>query len=327
MLDDRLTGAGVILDPLQVQADLPAADVQVLTPPEWLGQRALRIGASEAAVICGCGRFESPLSLYHRKLQAQADAEALDPAREEVLYWGKALEPAIIGRFAEVTGQTETAMFPPVTLHLSRENARLVATLDAVTKKDGRFVPLEVKNVGGWFGDEWEDEPPLWYQVQCQHQMMVTGAPMAYLAALVGGNKFRWALLPRDEAFIGLLKEAEEGFLAMLDARTPPPPDGTAATTAVLKRLYPRDSGAVIELPADAHEWDEARQRCKAAVAAAEAELDLVENQIKAALGEASIGTLLNGIRYSYRVQARKAYSVEAAEYRVLRRSAPKGMR
>jgi putative phage-type endonuclease len=289
----------------------------------WLANRAKRIGASDAPIICGVSRFESPYTLYHKKVGTlEEDREAVERLNE-ALYWGKSLEPAIVERFGKVTGMP-VSREKPITVHLWRNDLRLAASLDAIAVDGGVPVPLEVKNVSAYFADEWEDEPPIYYVVQCQHQMMVSGAPHAYLAALVGGNTFRWAKIMRDDAFIGLMRESELEFLYRLAKRIPPNIDGSDETKAFLKKLYPKDTGAVVKLPPESLDWDAERLRGKALIDEGQAVVDLMDNQFRAAIGEASVGALPNGVQYSNKWQHRNEYVVKENEFRVLRRSGGK---
>jgi predicted phage-related endonuclease len=282
------------------------------------------VGASDAPIICNVSRYLSPFSLYHVKVGA-LEIERDQPEENEYLYWGKALEPVIIQRFEADTGFI-VAVEPPWTSHLDTDDPRLAATLDAVCYDEPteQWVPLEVKNVSAFFADEWKDEAPIFYQIQCQHQMMVTGAPVAYLCALLGGNRFRWTRIERSDEFISVMREAELAFLGFVEARTPPPVDGSAHTKAVLAKLYPRDTGETVALPAEAIEWDVTREAAKAEIKVLEAAVDFAENRLKAAIGAASVGQLPNGIAFTFRTQHRNAYTVEAADFRVLRRKGGK---
>ena len=57
---------------------------------------------------------------------------------------------------------------------------------------------FEAKTVSAFKAGEWEDGIPDEYYLQVQHYMAVTGYQGAYVAALIGGNNFRWKLIHRD---------------------------------------------------------------------------------------------------------------------------------
>jgi predicted phage-related endonuclease len=165
----------------------------------------------------------------------------------------------------------------------------------------------------------------LQYQVQVQHEMAVTGAAWASLAVLIGGQKFLWMDVPRNQDFIDALVAREAEFWSRVERRDPPPPDASEACRELLKRLYPREEqGKTIALPAECLKWDEQLREEKAVLKVVEPRIREAENNLIAALGEAEVGILPDGTRYSYKTQARKGYVVEAKSFRVLRRSAAK---
>ena len=306
--------------------DFAGATAQVLGQNEWLAARAMRVGASDAPIILGISTFESPFTLYHKKLATLADEEN-EVEIQERFYWGRTLEPVIVGRFADVAKRhCQMVSAPPmVTTHVWDANPQIVASLDAVTSTDdGEVVPLEVKNVSGFFADEWTEAAPLYYQVQVQHQMMVTGTQVGYIAALIGGNTFRWGRIERDDKFIEMMLERELEFLARLRDKWPPDVDGSDATKAFLARLYPKDTGAIIQLPPESIDWDANLTAAKALITQGEAMKDLATNQIKAALQDATLGVLSNGVQYTLKQQQRidpPHAEPKVSTFRVLRRS------
>lgn len=287
----------------------------------WLTARRQGIGASEAASILGISPYKSALALYCEKLELTAP----DPLEHEALYWGRMLERPIAYRYAEVTGR-RVVPAEPWTLRRSRVHPFMVATLDALTwPTPQQVVPLEIKNVGAYKGDDWAEEPPLHVQVQVQHQLAVTGLPAASIAALVGGNRLVWFDVARNDRFIGVLIEAEGRFWDRLLAQDPPPVDGTEAGKALLRALYPRETpGLVVNLPAEAMEWDIDLQGLKSLEKAHDATKLALENKLKAAIGEAECGVLPNGVTFTWKASERKGYVVEATTVRTLRRKEAK---
>jgi len=309
-----------------MSVDFVTATRDVSDQKSWLAARALRVGASDAPIICGISTFESPFTLYHKK---RATLEALENEEEfqERLFWGKTLEPVIIRRFADVTqrGVIQVSEEPLITTHIWKVVPQIVATLDGVTVSDAQeWVPLEVKNVSGFFADEWSEAAPLYYQVQVQHQMMVTGAQVGYIAALIGGNKFRWGVVERDNAFIELMLQRELEFLALLEAGKPPAIDGSDATKDLLARLYPKDHGQMIQLPPEALDWDADMIAGTGLIKEGEELKNLAHNRFRAALGEATFGMLSNGVQYSLKQQTRTDpphSEPKVSTFRVLRRA------
>ena len=287
--------------------------------------RTQSIGASDAAAAIGASPWKSQFQLWSEKT-GLAQPPNLD--EKEAVYWGKALEASIINAFANRTGRHTFALSPSEpTRH--PDNLFMTATPDAIQEAEGRGGDgvLEVKNAGHWAGKPWEDgEPPLHYQVQVQHQLACTGLTWGTLCALVGGQKLIWFDVERNQRFIDSMIAKEAFFWTQVIDRVPPEPDGSIATTDVLKLLYPKDDGQIISLPEDAAKWDDLLQRTKASIKTAEQTKCECENWIKAAIGNATTGVLPDGSMYTFKQQIvnHKAKEAWRNEFRVLRRKAVK---
>lgn len=297
--------------------------IQTGTKGDWLARRQQGIGASDAPVILGLSKFKSPFQLYHEKL----GLEPIPPDETEAVEWGLTLEEPLAKRFQRETGR-QILPHNPYEIHQHESLDWMLASIDRWQVDPQRSayqpLPLELKTAHYAVAQEWKDEPPLAYQVQVQHQLAVTGAPMASIAALIGGSKFVWCDVPRDEAFIAMLIEEETKFWQRLLDRNPPAVDGSTRTTETLKRLYQAETGEVIALPVEAIEWDERRQALKTIIDEANEEDNLLKNRIIAAIGNATVGQLPNGIVFTYKTQTTKAHMVKESTFRRLLRKAPK---
>jgi len=296
---------------------------------DWLAARRKGLGASDAPVILGLSPFKSALQLYHEKIGMEVERAG----ELEFLHWGNALEAPIAARYAEVTGRPVTRATNPYTIHWS-DDARTpwaFATLDATTRRntslestislDGEEGALEIKNASVYVGDKWTDEPPVDYQVQNQHQQMVGAFGWGSIAALIGGNKFLWCDIERNNEFInGVLMPALIEFWGRVQNQDPPPIDGSDSAKAFLAQLYPQDKGTVVALDGEAVDWDAELTEAKAKVDEWDAKKQLAENRLKAAIGEHSAATLPNGITYTFKAQTRSEHIVKASTFRVLRR-------
>lgn len=309
--------------------ELPDATLDSFpTRAEWLdARRSYGIGSSDVPAILGISRFQSPLSLYHEKLGVKAESEGSRDARE----WGLILEEPIAQRYALKTGRTIVNPNAGGAWTIARSTARpwMIASVDrfALPAEDERPTTppgvLEIKNAHLFMADLWgpenNNEPPVEYQVQLQHQLAVTGLRWGSIAALIGGVRFVWADIPRDEELIAKLIEIEGDFRARLIDRHPPEADGSESTRELLKKLYPRDTGEVVELSIDALEWHHELQHWKGIEKVAKQHVAEFENKIKAAIGGATAGTIPGGITYTHKLQRRAGYTVEPTEFRVLR--------
>jgi putative phage-type endonuclease len=289
------------------------------TRDAWLTARSEGVGATDAAAILGLSPWRGQLETYCEKLSI-APADQTEVERME---WGLLLQPVIAAKYARETGRT--VIDPgPYNIHRSDDYPWMQASLDALVDAPdkGRGV-LEIKTTSGMRADDWIEDAPLHVQIQLQHQLAVTGLQWGSLAVLIGGQRFLWLDIPRNEEFIAAMIATELAFWQMCERREPPPPDATESCKALLKRLYPREApGKVVALTGDALKWDAQRMEAKKALEDAQRLCLEAENNLIAALGDAEVGLMPDGTRYSYKSQNRKGYTVEPATFRVLRRSA-----
>lgn len=320
----------------QIPSEEPMIDIPMPTPPivtalegcpdaeivcanneaEWLAARKDYITASDVAVILGHHPRKSPLTLYNEKIGL---LEPDDVSSNEFVKWGKRLEPIIADAYAEETGR---GLIDPgrFTLLRSRKYPWLAATLDRlVIIPDGPTGALEIKSTNAFLAREWEGEPPVAAQVQLQVQLIVTGLFTGSLAALVGGNRFFWTDQTLNEGFAELVINKTGEFMRRLETGNPPDVDGSESTKETIKRLFPKDYGEMIALPAELQQWADALAEYKVTRGLVKEKIDLYENKIKMALGDASGGIFLDGSGFSFKLQKREGYTVDPTEFRVLR--------
>ncbi len=170
----------------------------------WLKTRNLGIGGSEASVIVGLNKWKSSFQLW---LEKTGQVEPEDLSDNEYVYWGTVLEQAVADRFCELTGKKVQKRG----IMQSEEYPFMLASVDRMVV--GENAGLECKTTNGFAGKQWEDdEVPDSYYVQCQHYMAVTGCEKWYIAVLIGGNKFIWKEIPRNDDDIAALIQAEKDF-------------------------------------------------------------------------------------------------------------------
>jgi predicted phage-related endonuclease len=198
----------------------------------------------------------------------------------------------------------------------------LFATVDReIIAAAGKSVPapLELKSTNAFRSEDWLDEPPVHVQIQGQHQLMVTGRAWMSFAVLIGGQDFRWVDVARNENFIAVMRERLAAVWRRVE-RADPPPAG-AEDKDILAALYPRASpGTVVDLPALASTWDADRDVAVAELGKWMRIKDDSEAKIKAAIGDAEVGLLPDGGRYTWKTIAREEYVAPATSYRQLRR-------
>jgi len=275
---------------------------------DWLAWRKAGIGGSDIAAVLGLSPWGSPWTVWADKLGFLPE----QPDDAGILEAGRWLELAIgpwtqdrLGLF--VSGEQRWCVHT--------ENDWMRCTIDGVlSESPGAIWPpetlLEIKTSGP--GAVWDDVPPH-YRSQVLWQMAVTGAQAVVIARLAGRRlDHHW--IERDaeaEADIAFMVEAGRAFwFDHVLTEVPPPVDASDATSAVLGALHPRhapDTG--VDLDADLVEhW----RAAKAAAKAADEQVRLCENAIKAALGDREVGRVDGNTVCTWRTSTRTSLDTKA---------------
>ena len=213
---------------------------------EWLRWRTKGIGGSDVSVIAGVNPFRSIFQLWLEKT-GQIEPEETE---NENTHFGNVLEPVVKREFSKRTGLKVRAKRA---LLQSEEYPFMLADLDGVIYENGKMNLFEAKTASAYKQEIWEKGIPEEYVLQVQHYMAVTGAEKTYLAALVGGNRFYWKVVRRDEQKIAEIIELEKAFWEEnVLAGKEPVPDGSGATTDFLNEKYASSNGNTILLPEEA---------------------------------------------------------------------------
>lgn len=283
----------------------------------WLNERRSGIGASEAAAAIGVSPYKSPFQLWSEKVGL---IEPPDISDREPVRWGTLLEPVVAAEYQERSGRS-VRLWPAGEVVLHVDKPHILCTPDA-TQEDAEFGKglLQIKTAGMRQESKWEDEPPLHYQVQCQHEMACVNAQWTTLCVLFGGQRMSWYDIDRNDRFIEALIPQLDAFWDKVILQQPPEVDGSQATRDALARLYPDDTGESVPLPLDAIDWDIQLQGIKAKERELKGQRTLLENRLWQSMGNAAYGVLPDGTRYSLKSQTRKSYEVAETTFRVLRR-------
>lgn len=274
-----------------------------------LSERQKYITASECAAMFGLHPFVTPGDLIFAKRYGIERWDGNDATD-----LGTRLEPVVMEMAQERLGD----------LHRIQQFAtkgRLAATLDGATVRDD--LPVDAKTAGiagpgllAEWGADGSDEVPAYVLLQVQLQMLVMDAPLAYVAALLGGRGFNMFEVPRSlEIQQSIQRKADEFWRVIESDDTTPdvPQIGT------LKRLR-RVPGSMVDIGVElVDEFERAKLSAKAANDWVEAS----KAKLLAALGNAE-GATAGGYQITYFEQHRRAYSVEESTSRVLRVKAPK---
>jgi len=262
-------------------------------PARWLEERRKGITATDAAVILTGGYAnQSPFKLWHQKagnLPPDEDSDFLRHCRYQEAECAELWEERAGAGSLDDGGLWRDGwrMATPDRLVFAHDREDEPAPLTGV---------LECKTVGSWDGwghglncgspdcDDDNTVPPH-VRVQALWQADVLGVPVAHVAALHRlSGEFRWYTIDAGGQMAPIIPPCAL-FYQSLEKGVPPPVDGAEATTAALKALHqPAEPPKTVYLTArQVNEWDEAR----AEYAEAEANLDVLKNQVRQLAGDA----------------------------------------
>lgn len=263
---------------------------------EWLEWRRKGIGGSDAAAIAGINPWKSPVAIYLDKTGQVPETDD----NKEVMYWGNVLEDIVAREF--VRRINEANGLKPIEwnrygyraqrnnfLLQHDEHEFMLANIDRELfhPERGRGI-LECKTTNAFNAKAWSSESvPDYYFLQVQHYLAVTGYEYAYIAVLIGGNKFKYFEILPDAELIANLIEIERDFWENnVKANCPPPLDGSASSSELLKYLYPEGRPETIILESEAEELIENYQYWDAQEKEAKKNKQEYENKLKGLLGE-----------------------------------------
>jgi len=298
------------------------------TAPEagWLAARRKGVTASEIATVLGLSPWDSPYSLFHRKL-------GVLPEREDsmALALGRHLESFVADQFADrypeffwIFGDNGRALYahPQRPWQLATPDRLLFeGASESWPIEDPPVAVLECKtsaSYDGW-GDDGTDVIPVRYRCQVLWQMDVMQVTAGYLACLfLHSRQLRVYQLALDEDAkqdLEVMRAAAKAFLGRIVVGVPPPVDWRPATTATLKALHP----SVEDRSAEVNAMPVIRYRaaCRA-YKAAEQRKKLAENRLRELMGTARYAVLRGshvtdrkGVRVPEVVARRDVYDVK----------------
>lgn len=258
-----------------------------LSLEDWLYSRKLGITGTNLGGILNINKYSSPMKEYLDKVGD------LEPTQDnETMYWGRTMEEVIAKEFQLRNSNMKVNKVNVMLKHPQFEWA--LGNIDRlITNSDGEKGILEIKTASEYTKTTWEgEEVPPQYMVQIQWYMFVAGVNYGYFAALIGGNKYVQKYVERDDELIEMLFNAAKNFWENnVLKRNPPAIDGSEASTNLLKNLYPTSiSGTDLELPDEANELIETRDKLKAEANELEEKIAECENKLKDLLKNNEVG-------------------------------------
>lgn len=301
----------------------------IIDRTSWLRWRKQDVTASVAAAVFGEGvhPYMSSYNLWALKSGMIEEEAEETPAMRR----GRLLEPVALDMLREER--------PTWDVKAGREYyrdpaSRIGATPDSLVRRpevEG-IGTVQIKTVGrfafekGWHGDLGDVEIPLWVAIQAHTEAMLTGATWASVAAMVlgdGGIDLHILDVPIKPKLMTRLRDLVADFWRRVAENDPYAPD-YGRDAALIARIYSADDGGEVDLSGNNRMTDLIATRrvlkdAEGAGSAAEKERKLIDAEIIHILGNASRGILADGTIVEAKTVRRKAYAVEASQYRAVR--------
>ena len=259
---------------------------------EWLQSRRSGIGGSDVAKVLGLSKYSSPYQIWMDKT---GKIEIDTSETSEAAYWGHQMEEVVAKEFEKRTGKKVRVSNK---IYFHKDYPFLLANVDRVVV--GEDAILECKTASEYLKDSWaDDEIPIAYLAQVQHYLNVLNKKKAYIACLIGGNKFVWKEIQRDDELIEQMTERLVDFwVNNVLADVAPPVDGNESTTEFISNLYSKDYlDNSIELNAQQIQDLKDLKELKKYESDIKEQINGIENRIKNALGQ-SEATFGNSMEY-----------------------------
>ena len=250
---------------------------------EWLKERQCGIGGSDVGAILGVSKYKTAFEVYLEKTEPITEVGE----QSESAYFGDIFEDVVAKEFEKRTGKKVRRDRKH---YKHKEYHFMVANIDR--RVVGENAILECKTANQFLANDWEgEEIPASYLLQVQHYLFVTEAELGYIAVLIGGQKFIWKQVQRDEELIEMIIEAENEFWKMVEDKTPPPLDGSSAAEKYLLEKYSNaEVGKIEELGLEYKDKIKNLFELKYQKDLLDTQIKEIENQIKFELKDAEIG-------------------------------------
>lgn len=236
------------------------------------------LGGSDLAAVLGISPWKTPFELWEQKLGMEDETE--DSAeKKKVLNRGKRLEPVVMEMLQD---EYDLAVSSRNAVYFDGEYPWMRAEIDFEYWCEGGDIGNgDVKTVHPYAAKDWgetgTDEVPTYYIAQFQWGMMITGAKVCAVAALIGADDLRLYYVHRNDELIDMLRQRAIAFWEEFVMKETPPPMKTAADA---ERMLSKFSGVSVVATKDMQRI----VRYLKGVKAAEKRLELKRDEFEAAI-------------------------------------------
>jgi predicted phage-related endonuclease len=169
--------------------------IKYTTEEAWLAERMKDLTSSDIPVLFNCGYISMSELIDNKTTKILTRFES-----NERMDWGVALQDGIAHEFARqnqwnIRKKTEYIRIPELRIGSSFDFEIKIGVQILNEGFPSENALLEIKNVDAfefrskWVTSGFDIESTPYIELQVQHQMLVSGLKVAYIGALVGGNK------------------------------------------------------------------------------------------------------------------------------------------
>lgn len=330
--------AGGIINVARTQGN--AMTIEIYRPDsrgDWLKGRSRNVGASELPTLFGVSPYSTPFEFFAMKTgqYKRGFPEAV------ITEWSISIPPTEQGNLTEGDSAAlirrlrpqwivELNQIPGGVIYVDKD-ARIASTPDCFAYYgDGRRACIQIKSVSPHiFKDEWMIDGivtvPVSVAIQTIADASLSGCDEAYAAALVVDRGMTLYLepVPIHSQIMMKSRELVADFWRRVEENDPYPPD-FARDGAVIASIYRDSDDSEIDLSRDERmaEIMLLREPLKVREAdgnAAEKDRKILDAEIIFRLGNAERGRLADGRLITAKTVRRRAYNVDASQYRTIK--------
>lgn len=278
--------------------------------PAQMEERRKTLGASEIAAVCGIHPYHNALDVWLSKT-GRAEIRERSAELDQYSKWGLRLEPVIAMAYADEHGcnlclgektvhPTESWMSATPDRGVLRDHGKRFTDENLVDRG------LELKNrnahVADRFGESGTDLVTMDIAAQCHWSIEVTKLEVWDVAVLLGGNDFRWYRLHQDKDITDMLMTRGYAFWHKnVLADIPPAIDGSESWKTYITKTFAKYTDVMREGTSESFAHFTRLQEVKIEEKAVKSEKDLLENLLKAEVGDATGILWPNGAKFTWK--------------------------